>query len=71
MSLKLFSTIASALRWRYMALNIRGGTIGTEICNTFGQEVTPAFTPASADWMEIVSNHLLCHVTAIPVFLHY
>jgi hypothetical protein len=54
-----------------MALNIRGGTIGTEICNTFGQEVTPAFTPASADWMEIVSNHLLCHVTAIPVYPHY
>jgi hypothetical protein len=25
--------------------------------NTFGQEVTPASTPANADWMEIVLNH--------------
>jgi hypothetical protein len=54
-----------------MALNIRGGTIGTETRNTFGPEVTPASTAASAELTEIVSNHLLCHVTAIPVYPHY
>jgi hypothetical protein len=46
--------IASALRWRLMALYIRGGMIGMEMRNTFGRAVTPASTPASADWMETV-----------------
>jgi hypothetical protein len=41
-----------------MASHIPGGTIGMETRNTFGREVTPASTPASADWTEIVSNHL-------------
>jgi hypothetical protein len=41
-----------------MASHIPGGTIGMETRNTFGPEVIPVSTSASADWMEIVLNHL-------------
>jgi hypothetical protein len=54
-----------------MESHIPGGTIGMETRNTFGPEVTPASTAASADWKETVLNHLLCRVTAIPVYPHY
>ncbi len=53
-----------------MASHIPGGTIGMEIRKTFGPEVTPVSTPASVESTEIVSNPLLCRVTAIPVYLH-
>jgi hypothetical protein len=41
-----------------MASHIPGDTIGMETRNTFGREVILVSTSASAEWTEIVSNHL-------------